>query len=69
MKCDTPKNEVEVNEIVMTTPLKAIRAKCLDCSGNKPKEVRLCPVKGCSLYVYRLGHNPKRKGKGGFSIK
>jgi len=47
------------------TPLKAIRAKCLDCSNNQPKEVRFCLVVDCPLYSYRLGRNPKRKGIGG----
>lgn len=41
------------------TPIKAIRAKCLDCSNGQFKEVRLCPVKNCHLYAYRNGHRPK----------
>lgn len=41
------------------TPVKAIRAKCLDCCGGQPKEVRLCTAKGCSLYGYRMGHRPQ----------
>ena len=43
------------------SPLKAIRAKCLDCSGGHPKEVRLCPVKACQVYEFRMGRNPRRK--------
>jgi len=39
--------------------IKAIREKCLDCSGGQPKEVRLCPVKTCALYPYRMGRRPK----------
>ena len=46
------------------TPLKAIRAKCLDCSAGQPKEVRLCVIPGCPLYQYRFGKNPKRRGMG-----
>jgi len=46
------------------SPLRAIRGKCLDCSVGSKKEVRLCPIKDCPLYGYRLGHNPKRKGIG-----
>ena len=42
------------------TPMKAIRAKCLDCSGDSPKEVRLCEMSECSLYSYRLGKRPKK---------
>jgi hypothetical protein len=46
------------------TPLKRIRLKCLDCSAEQPKEVRLCPVTECALYPLRFGKNPKRKGIG-----
>ena len=46
------------------TPMKAIRAKCLDCSGGHPKEVRLCPVTDCPLWPYRMGKNPQRAGVG-----
>jgi len=35
------------------TPLKAIRAKCLDCSGGSAQEVRKCPVKTCPLWPFR----------------
>lgn len=41
------------------TPIKAIRAKCLECSDGQFKEVRLCPVKNCPLYKYRHGHRPR----------
>lgn len=41
-----------------TTPLKAIRRKCLDCSVTA-KEVRLCTVTKCPLYAYRMGRRPK----------
>lgn len=41
------------------TPLKAIRAKCIDCSGGVPKEVRECPIKDCPIYPYRMGRRPK----------
>lgn len=43
----------------MRTPIKAIRAKCLECSAGQTSEVRLCPVKDCPLYEYRMGHRPK----------
>ena len=45
------------------TPLKAIRLKCLDCSGTA-YEVKMCTATGCPLYIYRDGHNPARKGIG-----
>ena len=41
------------------TPIKAIRAKCLDCCCDSSKEVRLCPSPKCPLYPYRFGHRPK----------
>ena len=47
------------------TPIKAIRSHCLDCMCGQATEVRLCPVADCSLYPYRMGHNPNRKGKSG----
>ena len=47
------------------TPIKAIRAKCLDCCCGNPNEVRLCPISTCSLYPYRFGKNPDRTGIGG----
>lgn len=44
----------------LKNPVKAIRAKCIDCSGNQINEVRLCTVKGCALYPFRMGKNPYR---------
>lgn len=41
------------------TPMKAIRAKCLDCCNGQIKEIRECPVKKCALHRYRSGHRPK----------
>ncbi len=48
--------------MIKTTPIKAIRAKCLECSNYQPKEVRNCLILDCPLYPYRLGKNPNRKG-------
>lgn len=50
------------------SPLKAIRAKCIDCSGGNKAEVRLCPSKTCPLWPFRSGHRlPKEivDGDGG----
>jgi hypothetical protein len=46
-----------------TTPLKAIRARCLVCMETLP-EIKLCPFDGeqkplCPLWAYRFGKNPK----------
>lgn len=46
------------------SPVKAIRAYCIECSGNSCKEVRECIIKNCPLYPFRLGKNPNRKGIG-----
>ena len=43
------------------TPLRAIRAKCVDCSAGSMKEVRECVMLDCPLYPYRLGKSPNRK--------
>ena len=42
------------------TPMKAIRAKCLDCNGTS-NEVKLCPCTDCALWPFRLGKNPNIK--------
>ena len=41
--------------------MKAIREKCLDCSGGSTKEIRFCAVKECPLRKYRLGKDPDSK--------
>jgi hypothetical protein len=46
------------------TPLKAIRAKCLDCCAGSFHEVRICHITDCPLHPYRFGKNPKRAGIG-----
>jgi hypothetical protein len=43
------------------TLMKAVRAKCLDCTCQQPKEVRLRTVKQCPLWPYRLGKRPKKE--------
>lgn len=47
------------------TPLKAIRLKCIDCMCGQMYEVTKCPCEDCSLWQYRMGHNPSRQGLGG----
>ena len=41
------------------TPLKAIRAKCIDCCCGQIVEIRECTVKWCPLWAYRMGRRPK----------
>lgn len=52
-------NGIEEEKMVKRTPIKAIRAKCIECSAGQIAEVRLCVVKKCPLYPYRMGHRPK----------
>ena len=43
--------------------LKAIRAKCLDCAGGMPSEVRECVINRCALHPFRMGKRPKKAGQ------
>ena len=45
----------------LKSPIKAIRAKCLDCCCDQKEEVKMCPATTCPLYPFRLGKNPFRK--------
>lgn len=40
------------------TPIQSIRAKCLDCCCHNNKDVRLCDLKKCPLWPYRMGKRP-----------
>lgn len=46
------------------TPLRAIRAKCIECS-NSFMGVNRCDNAACPLFFFRLGAHPARKGIGG----
>ena len=37
---------------------KAIRKKCVDCSGGSTTEVAQCQVLNCPLFSYRFGCSP-----------
>lgn len=43
----------------MLTPIKAIRAKCIDCCAGDKLEPKRCTAVKCPLYPYRTGHRPK----------
>lgn len=45
----------------ITNPIKAIKAKCMDCCCGSLKEVRICPCTDCALWPFRSGKNPYRK--------
>lgn len=55
----------------MLTPIKAIRAKCLECGGGSNKEVRFCLCKDCPLWPYRFGKRPStvQRSEGGLDGK
>jgi len=42
------------------SPIKTIRAHCLDCSGGSSKEVGLCQCTTCILFDWRFGIDPRR---------
>ena len=44
----------------ITSPIKAIRAKCIDCCCEQSSEVKLCPSIKCPLHPFRMGKNPFR---------
>lgn len=46
---------------VITSPLKAIRAKCIECSNNMLGEIKECTVTGCPLWPFRMNKNPYRQ--------
>ena len=43
------------------TPVKAIRAKCIECCNGQVTEVRLCQITSCPLYGYRMGHRQPKE--------
>ena len=52
-----------ITESPSGSALRAIRAKCLDCSGGMPSEVRECAITRCSLHPFRMGKRPKKSGQ------
>jgi len=40
------------------SPIKAIRARCIDCSGGHASEVRRCIAVNCALWPFRMGVSP-----------
>jgi hypothetical protein len=52
--------ELEAMGHTRLSPIDAIRAKCLDCCGGSPSEVRLCVAVTCPNWPFRTGKNPWR---------
>ena len=44
------------------TPLRSIRANCVECSGSG-KAASVCGIEACVLLPYCDGHNPQLKGR------
>ena len=42
------------------TLLKAIRAKCMECTGGNRRKILHCPSDGCPLYPYRMWRKPSK---------
>ena len=42
-------------------PLKALRARCLDCCCGQASEVRKCTAVACPSWPFRMGVNPFRE--------
>ena len=56
-----PSCESKAESKVITNPVKAIRAYCMECSCGQTSEVSACPVTKCPLYPFRFGKNPYRQ--------
>ena len=54
----TSKQQPKTTRPRIKTPLKAIKAKCLDCSGDVAENVKFCPISTCPLFLYRFGAEP-----------
>lgn len=48
----------------MSVQGKAIRGKCMDCTGQQIVEVRECNITNCPLHPFRMGKNPFSNRKG-----
>jgi hypothetical protein len=55
---EPPRDQMQSNSMA-----KAIRKKCLDCSGDSHVEVRLCGNADCPLWRFRFGKKPSTVAK------
>ncbi len=51
-------------KVVLLSPLKSVRAFCLECVYWSAYEVRHCTSTLCPLRPFRFGKAPGHKGKG-----
>ncbi|MCR5815090.1 MAG: hypothetical protein K6G15_11460 [Desulfovibrio sp.] len=54
----TTKNAENAVKRPTKSPLRAIRRKCLECSGDSALEVKECVMDHCALWPFRFGRNP-----------
>ena len=52
-------------ETITLTPRKAIRKKCLECSGWSATQARECHITTCALWPYRMPHGAESIEKQG----
>lgn len=52
---------MEPNQNKITSPLKAIKQFCFECSGENVNEVKNCVSSKCPLRPFRMGKNPYNK--------
>lgn len=55
----TPADFAEAGVELMPT-MKAVRAKCIDCSGGNAAEARKCTAVRCPLWPMRMGRFPAK---------
>ena len=51
--------QIYLTKVKSPSQLKAIKAKCADCSGGEKNGVRDCHIVKCPLWPYRFGCSPK----------
>ena len=52
---------IKEEDYEIKSPIKAIRANCIDCCGGSVNEVKLCQLTDCPMHPFRFGKNPFNK--------
>ena len=54
-----------ISKKTQRNPVKAIRAKCIDCCGAEDyiNRIRDCEITECAIHPFRMGKNPYREKK------
>jgi len=56
---DLTKEDFDASGIPVLMPLRAVRAKCMDCCGENAAEVRKCVTFRCALWPMRMGRGTR----------